>query len=89
MPGTRCLYLSHTAGKRSDPDWWIVEPRDDVERLAAQVWSLLDCGRRVLQVSLWDLGGQVHELTDLPREIQEGAVREMEYRAENGYRPAE
>lgn len=37
------LYISHGAG-RDNPDWFIVEPRDDP---AAQIASLLDAGRTV------------------------------------------
>jgi hypothetical protein len=39
------IYLSHSADKHDDPDWWIVEPRDDPHALARQIHSLLSAGR--------------------------------------------
>ena len=42
------LYLSHSANRRETPDWWLVEPRDNPD---AQVESLLQAGRRVLQLN--------------------------------------
>ena len=46
------IYLSHSANRRSNPDWWIVEPRDDTTALLAQVASLLAANRRVLRVNV-------------------------------------
>lgn len=80
MKGTTTLYLSHSANKRDDPDWWIVEPRDDVERLRPQVEGLLKIGRRVLQMNVWPFSAQVRELTGLPDDWIAQALDEMLYR---------
>ncbi len=83
MSDTTILYLSHSAGRHDNPDWWIVEPRDDARRLRPQVESLLDAGRgrrRVLQLAIWDEGGQLTELTALPDEMQSRRLDEMRYR---------
>jgi len=77
---TTILYLSHSAAKNHDPDWWIVEPRSDVEHLRPQVERLLAVGRRVLQVAVWDESGQVSELTNLPADWQASRLDEMRYR---------
>jgi hypothetical protein len=54
------LFLSHSAGRRDDPDWWIVEPRDDPEQ---QVISLLRADRRVLAINTTLGSGGILELT--------------------------
>lgn len=43
------LYVSHDAN-RYDPDWFIVEPRFDTERLELIVDDLQECGRTVYEV---------------------------------------
>jgi hypothetical protein len=64
------IYLSHSSGRRDDPDWFIVEPRDDPHRLAAQIHSLLWANRRVLEIEMHpqDDEGRVVEigLVDVP-----------------------
>ena len=49
-------HISHGAGIPNQPrsesmvDWFIVEPRDDPDRLAAQVDSLRRAGRTVREI---------------------------------------
>lgn len=57
--GTVTLYLSHGAGSGHYPvpydatvDWFIVEPRNDPERLTQQVQRLRECGRTVIEVTV-------------------------------------
>lgn len=78
------LYLSHSAGRRANPDWWIVEPRKgDSQRLAQQIGSLLNLGgrgRRVIEIDLEPGKVTARELyspTDLPR----GLAREGSWTA--------
>ena len=73
------LFLSHSGGHRDNPDWWIVEPRNDPERLGQQVRSLLNIGRRVQKVVLHPVGGEILELTDLPEAMQENALAFLEF----------
>ena len=57
--GPVTLYVSHGAGTGNHlppgdqtVDWFIVEPRDDPERLAAQVETLRRSGRTVVELSV-------------------------------------
>lgn len=81
---TTILYLSHSADKKDNPDWWIVEPRHEVGMLRRQVEALLRHDRRVLQLAIWPLGGQTLELTDLPEDMQRQRLDEMHYRDYKG-----
>lgn len=74
-PGT-IIYLSHSANRREDPDWWIVEPREGApERLLYIVRNLVK-RRRVLQVVIHADGVEARELYP---ETVEVMTRYLEY----------
>lgn len=78
--GTVTLYISHGAGsgihtgdlEQVTTDWFIVEPRDDPERLARQVKSLRQTGRTVIELNIRPYTN-LHMALDM-RPMREGAL---------------